>query len=184
MQLVELFDNYIFSSSSKKEEFNQSPSFTTNILIFLISILSWCCSYSLIHDLNFSTFVLLLLTNSLFIVFALMIFVVWISFCIILLKKEVSILHILFFISNGFSLLFLLLPLSIILYYFKLRWLYSFAETIVFIKLFIQVVQKIKIYFGLSNLQIFFIIMIPIGAIFILFMFFVVFVVLMIYGKI
>ncbi len=162
MYFTDLLDIYLFKQPYSKESFQYIEiSYFYSILIFLISLFARALSYSILSNLDIYSFLILFLENLLIVVVIIFLFIVWVAFFVAVSKKIIVLKNYLFIILSSFSPLLLLLPVSIILYYFNFSSLFLLIEFVVSIYIFTLILRKTKIYFNFSNGQIFLLVFLP-----------------------
>ncbi len=162
MYFVDLLDTYLFKPPYSKDSFKYiEVSYFYSILFFSLSLLSRALGYSILSNLDFYSFLILFLENLFVLIISIFLFVVWVSFFVAVSKKIMVLKNYLFIILSSFSPCILLLPISIILYYFNLKSLFAFIDFIISCYIFFRIINKTKLYFNFNSGHIFLIIFLP-----------------------
>lgn len=165
-QFVEKINLYLFNPPVEKEEIQKvGLSITECGLIYILSLISRSIGYSLITQSDIFSFIFFLLTNFIFSIITIFIFLLWVLFIASVSKKEWEFYNVLSITFVSHSPFFLLLPVSLVCFYFDIRQIYFLVEFIIFVNVISKIFKNVKTYFKFSKIQMFILVLVPIFAI-------------------
>ncbi|MEN3014011.1 MAG: hypothetical protein ABDH23_05305 [Endomicrobiia bacterium] len=168
MNIKTILDEYIIDLNKKIIDENFKISLSSAFIIYLLALLTVSLAYSIIFGLNIFDWFSLMVTNLIFSIFVLILFLIWTSFISGVFKKSASLGKFLALVFLSHSSYFLLLPFSLICYRLNLDYLFSFLQFLLFLIVVKRILKYTKIYFKFNNLHMFFVIGLP--ALFIMFL--------------
>lgn len=162
MNLTILLDDYILNLSKNLKEGRLNISIAPSFIIYLLSLISASLAYGVVFQLDIFSWLSLFITNLIFSLLILLLFIIWISFVTAIFNKNKAIDKFLSLIFSSHSTYLLLLPFSLICFNFKLEYLFSLFQFFVMLITIKRILKYSRIYFNFNNFHMFFLVGIPI----------------------
>ncbi len=164
MNLFKELDTQLFflDSCAVNEMFNSSLKKYLSITIFFFSLVCKTLADLIVSQKGLSNFYSLVGFGILGKLIIIILFLIWVTFCSAVLRKQGEMYTLLYYIFSSHSVYLVLLPISIIFTYFNLTVQYYFIETVVFLILLNRVIRYTKLCYGFTKGQMWLIIFSPI----------------------
>jgi hypothetical protein len=182
--MEKILENYIFPNIKKEEIETVKQNILVSIIIFLLSLFSRAEAYAVVYSIDVGSVLKLFFTNLVGVIFVLFVFTIWIGFVSVLFKKNIFINKYFSGLLNMFSIYMLLLPISLLLLFLNLKFLYFFIEMFFGLIVLSRILKYTKEFCGFSEKEMLFIVGVPIVFISLIFLLPVIYILLFIYGKI